>query len=87
MGWVQGLEPWTSGTTTRRSSQLGYTHRVSCAKALDYYYKNHPKMQAKFLTNLKKVRVALIQPFHRRETHQEDARREANRLRIQRMSV
>ena len=29
VGWVQGLEPWTSGTTTRRSSQLGYTHRVS----------------------------------------------------------
>ena len=38
VGWVQGLEPWTSGTTTRRSSQLSYTHRVSsCAKALDYY--------------------------------------------------
>ncbi len=29
VGWVQGLEPWTSGTTTRRSSQLSYTHRVS----------------------------------------------------------
>ena len=37
VGWVQGLEPWTSGTTTRRSSQLSYTHRVSPRKALDYY--------------------------------------------------
>ena len=28
MGWVKGLEPSTYGTTTRRSSQLSYTHHV-----------------------------------------------------------
>ena len=37
MGWVKGLEPSTYGTTTRRSSQLSYTHRVPLRKALDYY--------------------------------------------------
>ena len=29
MGWVKGLEPSTYGTTTRRSSQLSYTHHVT----------------------------------------------------------
>ena len=53
MGWVQGLEPWTSGTTTRRSSQLGYTHRVSCAKALDYYCSLDAPMQAPISMNLR----------------------------------
>ena len=32
MGWVKGLEPSTYGTTTRRSSQLSYTHHVSLAQ-------------------------------------------------------
>ena len=26
VGWVTGFEPATSGTTTRRSNQLSYTH-------------------------------------------------------------
>ena len=45
MGWVQGLEPWTYGTTTRRSSQLGYTHHVSVRSALSYYGKDSPPAQ------------------------------------------
>ena len=45
MGWVQGLEPWTYGTTTRRSSQLGYTHHVSVRSALSYYGKESPPAQ------------------------------------------
>lgn len=27
MGWLRGLEPPTSWTTTRRSNQLSYSHR------------------------------------------------------------
>ena len=34
MGWVKGLEPSTYGTTTRRSSQLSYTHHVPLSKRL-----------------------------------------------------
>ncbi len=29
MGWMRGFEPPTSGTTTRRSNQLSYTHQKS----------------------------------------------------------
>ena len=32
-GWVKGLEPSTYGTTTRRSSQLSYTHRVCLSRS------------------------------------------------------
>ena len=46
MGWVQGLEPWTYGTTTRRSSQLGYTHHVSVRSALSYYGSPRKRAQA-----------------------------------------
>lgn len=33
MGWVKGLEPSTYGTTTRRSSQLSYTHHVPLTRS------------------------------------------------------
>ena len=59
MGWVQGLEPWTFGTTTRRSSQLSYTHRVSTPSALDYYCSRLRKMQASFLTNFRGAKTPL----------------------------
>ena len=52
LGWVQGLEPWTYGTTTRRSSQLGYTHRVPAPSALDYYCRSPIRMQVLFSTFL-----------------------------------
>src|SRR5258706_16198440 len=29
LGWVEGFEPSTSGTTIRRSTKLSYTHRVA----------------------------------------------------------
>lgn len=32
MGWMTGLEPATSGTTTRRSNQLSYIHRKAEGK-------------------------------------------------------
>ena len=37
MGWVKGLEPSTYGTTTRRSSQLSYTHHVCLLRNGEYY--------------------------------------------------
>lgn len=32
MGWLMGLEPTTSGTTTRRSDQLSYSHQKEASK-------------------------------------------------------
>ena len=44
MGWVKGLEPSTYGTTTRRSSQLSYTHHVRhTAKSIMHARSRHCK--------------------------------------------
>ena len=55
LGWVKGLEPSTYGTTTRRSSQLSYTHRVLCASRSTIIARNATRCKPQFSRILKRV--------------------------------